>query len=439
MADAAEKSFVETFQRSKEVLPGADLDWLGHRRVAAVEAFAEAGLPHRRVEAWKYTDLARALTRTRFAPAEPHTGALMLPDAAEAPVAALFAGLDRYVAVIVNGFLRPELSQLDGLPNGAVIEPLAQAVGQSWAKPLLDTERTGDAVAALNTALMRDGVALRLAPGVALDKPLHLMVVNDAEVAKAAHVRNLIRLEEGAAATVLETHLGVGQPFFTDLATDISLADGASLAHLRAQDETGASLHISTVNAKLERGARYESFTLTLGGGLTRNQTFAELGGEGAHAGLFGAYALRENEHCDTTGIVDHAVPHCTSDTLFKGVLDGAATGVFQGKVIVRPDAQKTDAKQMTNALLLSRDAAMNAKPELEIYADDVQCAHGSTVGELDHGALFYLMSRGIPEARARALLIAAFLGEALERVADDTLRAPLAALADGWFREARG
>ncbi|MCE9650370.1 MAG: Fe-S cluster assembly protein SufD [Parvibaculum sp.] len=434
MTDAA-KNFIETYERTRGALPAAGLGWLDARRDAALKAFAEAGLPHRRLEDWRYTDLRQVLEKAALAPAPDYQAPALLPDASRAAVAA-FANIDRHVIVFVNGRLRTDLSKFD-LPAGVALTPLAAALAEPWARALMES-RVSDAqaasVVALNTALMRDGMGLHIAGGVKLDKPLHLLFL--AADDGASHTRNLIRLEEDAEATIFETHLDAGgKHYFSDIAADVSLAEGARLTHVKVQDEAPAAIHLANFSAALAARSHLSSFAMTLGGALSRGQSFIRFDGEGAQAHVNGATALRGHQHGDQFCIVDHAVPGCASATLFRTVLDDAATGVFQGKVIVRPDAQKTDGRQMTNALLLSRDAAMNAKPELEIYADDVQCAHGSTIGELNREALFYLRSRGIDEETARQLLISAFLDAAFETVPHEVAREALRELAAGWFR----
>lgn len=434
MNDTAAANFVKAFETAGRELPGAE-GWLARRREQAIKAFADSGLPHRRLEDWKYTDLRQALGRAAFAPAPRHQGAVVLP---ETHAAVAFAPLDAHRIVFVNGRLHETLSQAARLPKGVELHRLADVVGEHWAKALIDRRmdeaRQAENIVELNTALMADGMALRIRKGVALDKPLHLVFV--AAEAGASHTRNLVLLEEGAEATILESHLG-GKAALADIVTDIELGASAALHHVKLQDETADAVHLSTLRASLSAGARFESFTLTIGCGLSRSQNFIRFAGEGAHASVDGAYALRAKQHFDTFSAVDHAVPGCTSHTMFKGVLDGESEGVFQGKVIVRPDAQKTDGRQMTQALLLSRDASMNAKPELEIYADDVQCAHGSTVGELSKDAIFYLRSRGIPEAEARRLLVLAFLDEAIELAPHAAARGIFRDLVSGWFEEA--
>ncbi len=428
MTDTARK-FIETYERERTALPAADLGWLKAHRDAAMKAFAKAGLPHRRLEDWRYTDLARVLDKASLAPMPLHKGDVSVPDAQAA--VRVFGGIDRHIVTIVNGQLRGDVS----LPDGVSLLPLSDVLAQPWARALVETRVSKTQAAdilALNTGLMRGGLGLHIAKGVKLDKPLHLiyLVADDG----AVHLRNLIQLEEGAEATIYESFVGTGS-YFTDHATSLSLAEDARLTQIRVQDEAPAAIHLATLSATLAARTYLSSFTLSLGSALSRGQTFVRFDGEGAEAHINGATALKGRQHGDQFCITDHAVPHCTSATLFRTVLDDASTGVFQGRVIVRPHAQKTDGRQMTNALLLSRDAAMNAKPELEIYADDVQCAHGSTIGELNSEALFYLRSRGIDEQTARQLLISAFLDEAFKTVPDEPAREGLRELAADWFR----
>ena len=436
MNDRAAQIFIDTYERERSTLPGSDT-WLARQREAARASFAEAGLPHRRLEEWKYTDLRQALEKAGVAASPVHGGAVVLPDTA---VASAFASIDRHVLVFVNGRHRADMSRAVRLPKGVVLHPLVEVLPEQWAKDLverrLDAARQSEDIVDLNTALMQDGVALRIRKGVRLDKPLHLVFLSADD--GASHTRNLIRLDEGAEATIFESHVGTATAF-ADIVTDISLGAAAGLSHVKLQDEAPGAIHMATLRAHLSERSRLSNFTFTLGCGVSRTQNFIRFEGEGAQAHVNGAYALKSQQHADHFCVIDHAVPGCTSHTLFKGVLDGASEGVFQGKVIVRPGAQKTDGRQMTHALLLSRDAAMNAKPELEIYADDVQCAHGSTVGELSRDAIFYLRARGIPETRARQLLVSAFLDEALDLVPHEEAREALKILAVDWFSGGRG
>lgn len=433
MSEKATQYFIEAYEEKRAALPGAG-GWLARRREAAMNAFREAGLPHRRLEDWKYTDLRQTLEKAAFAPAPAHEGAVVLPGRRSASA---FASIDRHVLIFVNGRYRADLSQVAHLPKGVELHALADVVHEQWAKDLVerrfDDARQAENIVDLNTALMSDGACLRVRKGVKLDKPLHLLFV--AQDAGASHTRNLVLLESEAEATIIETHVGEVASF-ADIVTDIAIGEGARLNHVKLQDEASDAVHLATMRARLAADAKLSSFALTLGCGVSRGQSFVLFSGEGAEANIDGAYALRNKQHADQFCVIDHAVPACTSHTLFKGALDGKSEGVFQGKVIVRPHAQKSDGKQMTHALLLSRDAAMNAKPELEIYADDVQCAHGSTVGELSKDSIFYLRSRGIPEDEARRLLVLAFLDEALDLTPHDLARDALKLLVSEWFGE---
>lgn len=434
MSEKTTQRFIDAYAVSHANLPGAD-GWLAPRRAAALAAFAEAGVPHRRLEDWKYTDLRRALEKVDIAAAPVHQGAVVLP---ERPSSSAFAGIDTHKIVFVNGRFHAGLSDTVKWPKGVERHSLADVTHEQWAKGLIERRfgqtKQAEDIVDLNTALMADGIALRIRKGVSLDKPLHLVFVNADD--GASHTRNLVLLEDEASATIFESHIG-NAASFADIVTDVALGQGAKLRHLKLLDDAAEAIHLATLRTTLAARAHLEHFALTMGTGLSRSQSFVAFTGEGAYAGIDGAYALRGTQHADHFCVTDHAVPNCTSHTLFKGVLDGASEGVFQGKVLVRRGAQKTDGRQMTQALLLSRDASMNAKPELEIYADDVQCAHGSTVGELSHDAIFYLRARGIPEKEARRLLVLAFLDDALDRVPHDEARTAMRDLVSHWFGEA--
>lgn len=430
----AVKQLSEAFDLERGHLSAAGNGWLDRRRNEAMADFVKAGLPHRRLEDWRYTDLARVLECASLATAPVRLGAVELPQDQAAINA--FSAIDRQVIVFVNGDFRADLSDA-ALPDGIALLPLGDALSQSWAQTLVDepvSEAQATQIVAMNTGLMRGGMGLHVAANVKLKKPLHLVYLAADE--GAAHMRILVRLEPGAEATIYESCIGAGaKNYFSDIVENVSLAEEARLTHIKVQDDASGAIHLATMGATLESRACLSSFVMNVGASLSRCQTFVRFKGAGGEAHVNGATALNARKHSDQFCVVDHAVPNCVSNTLFRTVLDGASTGVFQGKVIVRPHAQKTDGRQMSNALLLSRDAAMNAKPELEIYADDVQCAHGSTIGELNREALFYLRSRGIDEQTARQLLISAFLDEAFETVPDEAAREGLRGLAADWFR----
>lgn len=421
-----------------DVLPGLP----GGKRVtamreAAIAAFARLGLPHRRVEAWRYTDLRVRLT-TPFTPRAGDTGAVVLDDASAA-VHGTFADVERAVAVIVDGRFRPELSTLNDLGEGVEILDFADAVADDapeWVTNALGNvnAQDDDPAVALNTAYMAGGLAVCAKAGAKASRPLHLAFVNTLKADEAAHARNVIVIEEGAEFTLIETHVGADQGYLANVATDLVVGKDAKFNHIRVQTEGAGAVHLSSLLARIEASASYNQFTAAQGSSISRHQSFIAFAGEDADVQLSGATMLRGKQQNDTTLVVDHAVPACVSRELFKNVVDDEAHAIFQGKVMVAPHAQKSDGQQMSQGLLLSERAAFTSKPELEIFADDVLCAHGATSGELDEDLLFYLRTRGIPETEAKSLLIAAFLGEAIDTVENEAVRDALTALSTAWL-----
>jgi Fe-S cluster assembly protein SufD len=308
---------------------------------------------------------------------------------------------------------------------------------------LASTPEGGDAVEALNTAFMTDGAVVRISDGTSIAKPLMIVFVRAGTGSSSVAVRNFVTVENGAVGTVIETHVvlpGASRDAQLNTLTEVSVGKGAMLYHAKVAVDDGKALHLSNCDVTLDADAIYRNFQFSTGLGLARNGLNVIFEGEGGKLDISGAYLARHSEHIDTTLVVDHAVPRCESRELFKGVLDGHGRGVFQGKIIVRPDAQKTDGKQMSQALMLSEDAEFDSKPELEIFADDVVCGHGTTVAELDPDLLFYCRSRGIPVTEARALMIESFVGEAFDKVENEQLRDALAAYAMQWLgRSPRG
>jgi Fe-S cluster assembly protein SufD len=429
----AMRLFSETYQREQAALPGAK-GWLGEAREKAIGVFAENGLPHRRVEAWRYTDLRRVLDQAAFMEAPAHVGAV-LPDAMHRA----FENISAHTMVFVNGLFRPELSKLSDLPIGVEIFSLRDVWDTHWVRAALETQSeklASESIASLNLALAHDGAAIRIGRDTIAEKPLHLLYLSADN--GSCHTRNVVVLEEGSEATIFETHVAAGaDKYFSNLLTHIDLGMNAKLTHIGLQNASNRSVHVSSADIRIGRDAKLIQTGLTLGAEFSREQSFVTFSAEGGEADLNTAYALRGEQHADRYCFVDHAVPRCRSSVFFRGVMDNEAEGTFQGHALVRENAQKTDARQLCNVLLLSRGAAMNAKPELEIYADDVQCAHGATIGELSEQSIFYMRSRGIDEKAARSLLIAAFLDEVVERVPHDVAREALQTLVSGWFGEA--
>jgi len=434
----AEQAYLDMFESAREALPGARDAFISNLRANAIEAYGRLGLPHRRIEAWKYTDLRALLTEAY----PPIRGTALPIDAADVKKALGdgVAELPAYRLVVVEGELRADLSDLSGLKAAGIeIVSLAQALEKppAWLKQALGTvnPREDDAVLALNTALMTGGAALRLGEGVTLDKPVHIIQLDGTGESASIFTRIVLIAEPGSALTLIESFASLGlRGLQRNAVTELRIGAKAAVNHFKLEREADDAIHLGSVLVEIGTDARYQAFQFSTGASVARNQTYARFTGEGSALDISGALLMRGRQHCDTTLLVEHAVPRCTSRELFKAVLDGEARGVFQGKIIVAPGAQKTDGKQMAQALLLSETAEFDTKPELEIFADDVVCGHGSTSGQIDDELLFYLEARGIPEPEARALLIQAFVGEAIERVEHEGLRAALSAASAEWL-----
>jgi len=395
--------FQEDFAANAAHLPGAGQEWLDRKRAAALQAFARTGMPTRRVEAWKYTDLAAALE----SPLEP---AARFPGAVRE--AGAFAGVAGTRLTLVSGFLHAVGDREEDID----IVDLA-AIGTKvpdWVKDHLGLLAAGpdQPLGAASLALMRGGVALRVR---ASNAALHLNFVNPAGRHDVViHSRILIVVEEGASLRLLESHSGEGNDqSLTNLGIEINLRPGAKLEHVRLQSESQTALHVTSIGASLERDAGYRALYAGLGAKLSRLDVIVQLRGPGAEANLHNVSAPSSGIS-DVTTVMDHASPHTTSRQLFKSVVGGHGRSVSQGRVVVREGAVKSDSHQLFKALLLSPRAEADAKPELEIFADDVICGHGTAIGALDADALFYLRARGIPEAEAKGLLIRAFLEDAI-------------------------
>jgi Fe-S cluster assembly protein SufD len=422
----AEQALSAAYAAARGSLPGKGA--LATLREDAFRKFDASGLPHRRVEEWKYTDL-RALMRNLYplAPA---------PDAAARERAKnagkLLGGVDCRRLVFVDGAFAPELSDLAPEP-GVTIGSMAVALGKS--DPLVTAHVgrifvTDDAAVALNTALMGDGAVIRISAEATAKRPFNLVFATGSEKPSSAFVRSLVVVEKGARATIIETHeSGDAQ---VNSALELVVSDEAQVDYIKITQ--ARAVHVATLLATVGARAQFNSFAFTADAQLVRNQTFIRFAGEGTKAGIRGVSLLRGKDHVDTTLLIEHAAGHCESREQFKAVLDQQGHSVFQGKIVVKQHAQKTDAKMMTRALLLSDEAEADNKPELEIFADDVVCGHGATAGALDPGLKFYLMSRGISEKEAEALLIEAFIDETIEEIAHEGIRDALKFAALKWL-----
>lgn len=425
-----ETALAEEFDRMGTKLPGGRA--VSALRREAMARFRAQGLPHRRIEEWKYTDLRSALKVPAAALIVDDTNVSMKEIAAAlGPLAAL----DAYRLVLVNGHYRKELSKHEGIAD-ADVRPLSNALKVTpddvAMRLLRGAGPQSESVVALNTAFASDGAVVSV--GGKLAKPLLIVHAHAGQSGGHATLRTTVGVLPGAEATIIEAFVTIAgaRAGLVNAGTEIGVGAGARVTHVKVTTDAGT--HISSAAPTLERDSTYRLFHYTAQSQLVRSQVFALFAGEGAKLDISGVMLGRGRQHCDTTLVVDHAVPGCESRELFKTVLDDTARAVFQGKVIVQPLAQKTDGKQMSQALMLSECAEFDSKPELEIYADDVVCGHGATVTDLDKDLMFYLRSRGIPRDEARAMLIESFIGEALDKVEDESLREALGAMAAGWL-----
>jgi Fe-S cluster assembly protein SufD len=433
MRTAAELKLMEAFSLAKAQLPGGPQ--MTAQRLQAFRRFEELGLPHRRIEEWKYTDL-RTLMRDAKPLSPPRAGRLQRPAS---EVATMFAAVTTRRLVFVDGVFVRDLSDLSALPPGLSIRSMAASLAAG--DPMLDrclgqVVPTADVAVALNTAFMGDGAVIHIAADTVIDTPLHLAFVFASPAAAAIFARTLVVVESGAKISVLESFEGPDSvDYQVNTALELVLGPGARVNHVKVGSEGLSALHLSTVMAELGPRAVLNDLSFTTGGAVNRNQLFVNFAGEQAQLTANSATLIKGRQHVDTTIVVDHAAPGGRSRELNKSVLDDDSRGIFQGKIIVRPGAQKTDGKMMSHALLLSDRAEADNKPELEIFADDVQCGHGATAGALDPDLLFYVKSRGVPPRQAEALLIAAFVGEAVDVIEHEAVREALLAAATRWLQ----
>lgn len=432
---ARTEPFAAAFDGLSDRLPGAGTGWLDGLRAHAIDRYEALGMPTPRTEAWKYTNLRR-LARTGFIAGEPGSA----PVVAQIPADAASLS-DVYQAVFVNGQFSASLSSLEGLPKGVEIGSLAEKIADD---PTLLEGQLGQSesisslpLASLNTAFMADGLYCRLDDGATLDRPLHLISIGQSNLESISfHPHHLIVAGAGSVATIVESHVGRGA-YFSNNVAEIHVGERAVLNHYKLQNEGREAYHVAANLVGIGDRAVYDNFVLQVGGRLARNEIRTTLG-EHVECRINGAYLASGEQHIDNTTFIDHAAPNSSSREVYKGVLDETARGVFQGKILVRKDSQKTDGHQLNKTLLLSPGTEIDTKPELEIYADDVKCSHGATTGELEEEPLFYLRARGIDPQTARGMLVAAFVGEALDEIQSEAPREAFQAVVNGWL-ERRG
>jgi Fe-S cluster assembly protein SufD len=417
------RPYLEAFARTASARERHEPDWLAGYRQGSLARFAELGFPSRRSEAWRYIDL-RPLEQRPMLPAR--ADGIAVDSALRDRIAEV--GLDRpaYRAVLVDGRFVPELSMLDGLPESVWLGSMAMAVSErsDLVRSRLEAAPIDAArpFSALNAAFFTDGFVLDIAAGAVLEQPLEILHLATGDIAESLHTRSLIIAGEGSRVSVIESFVGLGEYWRNDV-VELRLAAEAELTRVALVEEASDALHFSEMLATLDRASRLSSFVLLLGGHTVRHEASVRSEEERSRCELDGAFLLSGRQEANILTTVDHAAPGGETREIFKGVATGRAHGAFQGRITVRPGAQKVDAHQLSRNLVLSPRAAIDTKPELEIGADDVKCSHGAAIGDLDEAALFYLRARGIPNETARRILIEAFVQEAVELVAAPLLR----------------
>jgi Fe-S cluster assembly protein SufD len=426
----------ELFAVARAGLPGAGK--VAEARQRAFEAYERAGLPHRRIEEWKYTEL-RVLMR-EVLPLAAAPDAVALTRAAAALKLHAIDGVRRLV--LVDGVFAPKLSDLAELEKGLRVRTLREVLeaGDAALQAQLFSPDNSNPMVALNSAMMTDGVVIEVADGAVLTQPLHVVHIASGAASSAMFTRSLLTLGKSAGATLVESYIAAdgAKLYQAHDSLIVSIGDDARLDHVRLIEDSREAVNISSSVVTLGAHAQFNTFGMTSGSGVSRYQATIAFAGEGSKVETNGVNLLNGRQHADTTLFMDHAVPNCSSREIFRAVVDDRGHSVFQGRIIVQPKAQKTDAKMMTRALLLSDEAEADNKPELEIFADDVTCGHGATTGALDESLLFYLRARGLSEKEAQALLIQAFVGEAIESIVNDNLRELAVGAAERWLA-ARG
>ncbi len=428
----AEEALIAEYRAAAATLPGGTP--VAHRREAAMALFEKSGLPHRRVEEWKYTDL-RALMKV----AQPLVDGVDDTALTELMGEDILAGLDRARLVVVNGAWRPDLSDLAGL-DGVTVTALTDVLAKTPERVGRLFADSDDTALALNSAFMQGGVVVDIAKNATPTRPIEIVHLTAAGEPVALFVRDMVTVGTNAAVRIIDSHRGPdGIAYQVNVVTELSIAPGATVEWARLQAEGSDAQHIGTLQTKLAADVTLSHLIVNAGAALWRWQGFATVAGRGVKLSFNGATMLSGNEHGDQTLIVRHAQGWSQSRELFKSVVDGKAEGIFQGRIVVDQDAQKTDAKMMTQALLLSEEAQFASKPELEIFADDVQCGHGATSGRIDDTQLFYLMARGVPRSEAEQLLIEAFLDDAIDMLKHEATANALKGVVGAWLKKRGG
>ena len=421
-----ENVYAGAFRDFNARAPEGEPAWVARLREGAFARFEESGFPTTDDEDWKYTNVT-PIARAEFMPAG---GGTKLESVAVEPFVSAEARSS--CLVFVDGVFRRELSSLEAVPDGVVAKDLGEALAGEQAELLWEhlgrlSGEGSDAFSALNTAFVGSGALLHVAKGVEAGAPVQLLFISTARAEAATFPRVLVVAERDSRLDLIETYASIGEAtYLTNAVVEVFVGEGARVTHHKVQDEGARAFHVASTRAELSRSSSYELTTVTLGAQLSRHNIEVLLESEGAECRVDGLYIVGEGQHADTHSLIDHRVPNCASRQNYKGILDGRSRAVFNGRVFVREDARGTDAEQSNKNLLLSREARVDTKPQLEIYNDDVKCSHGATVGQLEEEELFYLLSRGLHNDLARNLLTYGFAEEVVERIKFESIRAQL-------------
>jgi Fe-S cluster assembly protein SufD len=422
-------AYLSTFARLEQKLGREGDSWFHRVRKEAIGRFAELGFPTTKLEEWKFTNVD-PIARLPFHSSEFRADGLPTERLAELPLA--HAAFEQHCSriVFINGHYNPQLSSRE-LQEGLIASTLASAIERNTPSVKQHLARYAgfqqNAFVALNTAFLQDGAFIEIPSGVRLDAPIYLLFVSTADEPIASHPRSLIIACDGSEASIVEDYLAVGDGvYFTNAVTEIVAGANSVIDHYKLQDENEEAFHIATVQVHQSRSSIFTHHSISFGGALVRNDVNVALDGEGAECTLNGLYVAAHKQHVDNHTVIDHIKPHCNSRETYKGILDDKASAVFNGSIIVRKDAQKTDARQSNKNLLLSENATINSKPQLEINADDVKCSHGTSIGHLDDDSIYYLRSRGIGEKEARSVLTYGFANDVLNKMKLDAVRVRL-------------
>lgn len=430
-----DNGYVEGFDGFKKDAPGSDIDWLKSIRQDAINKFSDLGFPTLQDEDWRFTNVA-PIARGSFEILENGHDKVSASDLAPYQ----FKETEAIELVFVNGRYSDELSSINKLPQGVIVKNLAVAI-ESEQEILKDNlakyaDFSEEAFTALNTAFMEDGGFIYIPKGTVLKTPIHLLFIStESDTPSITNPRNLIIAEQNCEANIIEHYTSIADSvYFSNVVTEIVVGENSTIGHYMIELESKKAFNISTLRVQQARSSNINSHSLLLGGSLVRNNVHPVLAGEGCDSLINGLYMPNHRQHMDNYMKVEHASPHCDSRQLYNGILDGRSRAVFHGRIIVHEDAQKTDAKQTNRNLLLSDTAQVDTKPQLEIYADDVKCTHGATIGQIDENALFYLRSRGISKNDARDIIMNAFTNETFESMTLDSVRNYCLDLVADWF-----